>query len=622
MTSNQNKEPFRHKNLAVYVHYDKHGDVSDYVIYCLKGLQDVAERIMVVINGELSDIGRTVLKELGVDVLVRKNAGYDWWGWKAGIEHFGYDTIAQYDSLILTNNTYYGPIFPFSEMFNIMESKECDFWGINRSPAITLKRTSLPEHLQSYFLVFNKSILNSPDFCDYWKNIQPYNSWHDAVILGEAKLTKYFESRGFKSESYMSYKKYSKLIQANPTILTDMQIMEDRCPVAKRKYFFEQKFHSIQFARDYSTRKLLSFLEADTNYDVNLIWDDLLKTQHSSVIKDNLHTNFILPADCCQQNEHTDNEKIAVILYIYYEDLVPYIFRYAQSIPEHIDIYVVSASDEITNTSKKLFSHALSNKLYFRTQINHGKDITALPTTCSDVVSNYEYVCFMHSKSNTHASENIFEESFRDHCFMSLLYSKEYICNIINLFKKNAKLGLLIPPTMNQGDFVIIGNEWDMDKEKANTSMRDLFGLDIELDPHPLGAFGGMFWARTAALRTFMSRKWNFSSFPEKSLPDDEELLAHNIERFMPDLVRHDNYYTAFVSPTDYAETYYNSLYYTMREFKKSLFTICGTENDAQLLRLLPKPKDKINIHWRIAFGLQRIKHFIAVYSKPFRISG
>ena len=63
------------KRLAIYVHFDKKGAVRDYVVHCLKGLQEVVSDILVVVNGDLSDEGRCALEVLGVDILVRENLG-------------------------------------------------------------------------------------------------------------------------------------------------------------------------------------------------------------------------------------------------------------------------------------------------------------------------------------------------------------------------------------------------------------------------------------------------------------------------------------------------------------------------------------------------------------------
>jgi rhamnosyltransferase len=232
------------KRLAMYVHYDPKGEVRDYVVFCLQGLSAVVSDILVIVNGMLSDGSRKKLESIKLKVIERENKDFDFGAWKAGIEYLGYDNIAEYDELILTNNSYYGPIYPFSEMCSVMDAKDADFWGINMCPEMD---PQLPRHIQSYWMVFRNKILKSDDWKIYWNTLPHFKNIWKAVLQGEAILTGYFENHGFKSAAFMSLDKYDRLIHDNPTIISDMQVMEDRCPIVKRKFFFASKVTESSF---------------------------------------------------------------------------------------------------------------------------------------------------------------------------------------------------------------------------------------------------------------------------------------------------------------------------------------------------------------------------------------
>lgn len=99
--------------LALYVFWEKDGIVRDYVTYYLNALKEVAQDIIVIVNGKLSAEGRKKLEELGADILVRENEGLDFAAWKAALEDIGWDKLSLYDELILCNSSCYGPVYPF-----------------------------------------------------------------------------------------------------------------------------------------------------------------------------------------------------------------------------------------------------------------------------------------------------------------------------------------------------------------------------------------------------------------------------------------------------------------------------------------------------------------------------
>lgn len=174
----------------------KNGIVHDYVTYYLKGLQDVARDITVIVNGTLSVKGRKALEALGVDILVRKNEGLDFAAWQAALLALGWDTLESYDELILCNCSCYGPVYPFSEAFQTMGMRDCDFWGMTRHPQVNTRlipgdpNSRIEEHIQSYFMVFRKTLLASSRFRRWWETLVPAKSYQEEVGYHETKFSR------------------------------------------------------------------------------------------------------------------------------------------------------------------------------------------------------------------------------------------------------------------------------------------------------------------------------------------------------------------------------------------------------------------------------------------------
>ena len=606
------------KKIAIYAHCNmitKH--VEDYVLYCLKGLQNVVDEILFVMNGEVDLESIQKIQKIGIDVLVRDNKDYDFGAWKAGIEYLGYDNLKLYEELLLTNGSFYGPIYPFSEMWTEMNKRECDFWGINRHPDINLyaipndRNTRYDEHIQSYWLVFRKKILISEDFKNFWNNLKNLDSFPKAMGYGEFKLTKYFEKLGYKSDTYMNFDKYSHLIERNPTFLTDKQVIEDRCPIIKRKYFCGLKDLILKYCNDTGPKNLLEFLNKEKIYDINLIWDDLLEKHNLSQLNDSLHLNFILP-ESVRKTTLMGKSKSAVIFYIYPIDLIEYCYQYAKNIPEDMDVFVVNTAMEVQKECKKYFSK-LPNKVEFRLQKNRGRDNTALFITCKDLVEKYNYICFLHAKKSPYFNSEITSDDFRNHCFNSLLISKNYIYNIISAFDENPRLGILGPIQMNTGRICIIGKEWTKNYEESKKFLKKHLNIEKELDPHVVFPIGGMYWFRTEALKKLFAYQWKFEDFPEEPLPQSDGLLTHVLERVIGIFAQQEGYYTTWVLSDKYAENYLNNFYCKYRNSKSENFQLQEFHNKT-LLDSSKYTQNKIQYYryWilsKITFGKMR-KHY------------
>ena len=79
--------PVGGKRLLIYVVYDARGDVEDYIPYALTSLREHCDRILVVVNGLLTDRGRAALEPVADQIVQRENRGFDIWGYKLSLIH-------------------------------------------------------------------------------------------------------------------------------------------------------------------------------------------------------------------------------------------------------------------------------------------------------------------------------------------------------------------------------------------------------------------------------------------------------------------------------------------------------------------------------------------------------
>ena len=68
------------------------------------------------------------------------------------------------DNLIFCNDSCYGPLKSFENIFTAASDCDCDFWGLSADSAINT-------HIQSFFYIFKKNVFNSKYFINYINNI-------------------------------------------------------------------------------------------------------------------------------------------------------------------------------------------------------------------------------------------------------------------------------------------------------------------------------------------------------------------------------------------------------------------------------------------------------------------
>lgn len=290
------------KRLALFFFFDEYGCVDEYISYMLTDLKKNVEKILVVVNGSVNEKGEKVFRSLADDLLIRENVGYDVWAYKAGIEYIGYESLQTYDEFIMMNYTNFGPIFPFQEMFMEMERNESiDFWGLSMSWG---NKKDIPEHIQSHFIVVRKSVLESKYFRDYWEKVPKITCFEDALYKHEFVFTKYFAEKGFTWTVYLNIDEYADEI-ANPLLAYPyIMIKEKRTPLIKRKSFFLSPDWLFGIGLKSNIAQTLRLIEAETDYDVALIWKNMLRTQNMRTIQWNMNPDCIVSDSCMTQTAH------------------------------------------------------------------------------------------------------------------------------------------------------------------------------------------------------------------------------------------------------------------------------------------------------------------------------
>lgn len=274
--------------LAIYFFFDKDGIVDRYVGNVLQELVQNTQKLIVVSNGELTEESKKFIKAYTSELIIRENKGFDVWAYKTAMDSLGWDKLLTFDEIILMNYTIMGPVYPLSEVFSAMDKKtELDFWGITKCFREDSKGAQemwnnpygyIPEHIQSSFTVFRKSLVSSEIFQNYWDNMPPILSYYESGGRHEQVITKYFADNGFKWDCYTQYDDIDyKYYGCCPLITFPLEVVKGkRSPFFKRRSFFTSKCEST--AALPKAKELLDFLEKETSYDTTLIYENLIRT--------------------------------------------------------------------------------------------------------------------------------------------------------------------------------------------------------------------------------------------------------------------------------------------------------------------------------------------------------
>lgn len=282
----QGNIPERSKDkLCIFAHYDKHQIIDDYVLHHIKKLYESGCEI-VFVSSSKSFLQNEIekIKDFCSKVIIRKNRGIDFGSWKVGLERV--KELNHYNQLILMNDSIYGPFFDLSSIFEKMEEKNLDMWGITES-------WEHAYHIQSYFIVFNSKIIHSNFFKNFWNRVRFFQNKNLVIRLYEIGLSQNALQFGFKLGSFCDYPKivnftiknyadefpytiYAQILKTrnvNPShFLWDILIKHFGCPFLKIELVRDNPSEIINM-NIHEMRAVLEMVAP--HYDINMIINHL-----------------------------------------------------------------------------------------------------------------------------------------------------------------------------------------------------------------------------------------------------------------------------------------------------------------------------------------------------------
>lgn len=140
--------------VCLFAHYDARGTIAPHVLHYLQQIGSCGFTVHVALSGmtSLSDSDRIALDRVGAIAHLRPNGGLDFGAWQDLVTNgcaIGATTV------LLANDSVFGPLQPLEPIFARMQAHSTDVWGMVESREGTW-------HLQSWFLCFTAAAFAAP----------------------------------------------------------------------------------------------------------------------------------------------------------------------------------------------------------------------------------------------------------------------------------------------------------------------------------------------------------------------------------------------------------------------------------------------------------------------------
>lgn len=538
------------KRLCIYLTYDSQNIVDAYIGYMLNELKTCADYLVVVCNESEIVRGKEILEKYANAIFFRENKGFDAGGFKDALcKYLGWEKVLAFDELVLANDSFFGPFRPMVEIFEEMSRKHVDFWGLSKHGERIENSVCYPEHLQSFFLTIRKKMLHSKLFRKYWEDMPYYKNLGEVVSLHESRFTCLFFKHGFTfdclanmtiNDSARAQNNYNQYAMLSYEL------------IAKRNFPFLKKqplaWNTLNSQTQENLRLALEYIDKHTDYAVNMIWENILRTFNISDLQRTLRLQYIIPSTI---KESVMNQNIAVVVVVSYMEAYENVLEYLDSLNGCCIIKIFSQNQKILDLYSINGYHCID--------INGVGDYKHI----LEELGKFEIVCIIHDVDVTGKHDlSCTGKSYFFNIWNNLLKSASHISWIVEKFRKEAKLGLLVPPAPNFGKyFGDLENRWGDNFEKVKCAIERM-QLNCRIDyKKPPFSHSSNFWIRGRILK----------EVSKKEIPD-----IYILPYIWCYIAQDAGYYSGIVESEEYAAMNEINLQYYVNTIAAQLGHQCG----------------------------------------------
>ena len=441
------------KRLGLFIFYDRDGIVDDYVEYLLHDICPNFDHLTILSNSFLEPSEKAKLEKFSKDIVMRENKGLD-----AGAfyEYFtSTDAYKEYDEIVCFNDTFFGPFYSFKRVFDCMANRDIDFWGLalgykQRDGYGIMPEGYIPEHIQTFFIAFRQNVVVSEAFQNYWQNYdyEHMQTFYDVVTKHELRFTQYLAQAGFRYDSYIKDTNASENYMENYNNYNynaATQIIQDKALYIKRKNFAFAKKDFLYLTDQDDLKQALEYIKNKTDYDVRMIWKNILRLYSLSDIHESLGLYSIVSEQPCPLNKN--------VTFVVYIDNVLIMEDLASKILE------ISGDWQVFTANKQVYDF-LKEKCSV-TKIKKNEFSRYFASFLTKV--KQKYVGFFFIPEHEENCITLIEESVYKKYLQCIVQSQNYVNNALDILEKDPCLGVCYVPNSLHYDYYYKSNHWDRD---------------------------------------------------------------------------------------------------------------------------------------------------------------
>lgn len=191
------------RRVAVFVIFDAHSRIHDFVIAHLEGLARAGFATIAVVNSpRFADEARERLRPHTALAVHRINRGYDFGGYHDGLRLVPH--AEDREGVLLLNDSTYGPFFDLdSSVFAVADPEKASMWALTDSWERRF-------HLQTYFLYATQKALRSRAWRKFWDGFLHLSDKRMVIERYEIGLTQHMLRHGLACEAVYPYRRLAE----------------------------------------------------------------------------------------------------------------------------------------------------------------------------------------------------------------------------------------------------------------------------------------------------------------------------------------------------------------------------------------------------------------------------
>lgn len=535
--------------LVIYALASEGAALDGAVRRALAALREHATRLVVVVTTSLHASDRRELGALADKVVVGPADRFEPSFYDVALVH---GSANGWDEILLTGDSWFGPVSDFGQLFSRMSGGTADFWQLAESrpglvrdfPAQGFPRRSWPWT----WTVVRRSAIEHSAWAEYWRQRRGAS----AAEGDEDDLRVHMQAAGLVGDFAYSAADFP---DGYPTVFAADRLLDAGCPIASRLPFslyppFLQQ-HAV-IGRD-----IVRALDA-RGYPLEDLWPTLARTVPSKALNTNAGMLEVIPRHSPASDAR---HRVAVVAYISDVSLADELLRYIENVPHGFDLFVTTTDGikaaqlrSILSARTTLGAKMIDIRV---TPTGGGGDMGDFFVGCRDVIASDEYDLIVKAHVRRKRAKTAkMRRYFRRYQWDNVLGSPSHVSGIIALFDREPGLGMVFPPMLHIG-YQTMGRGWGRHRGRALALLKRLHVLVPVDDISPLAPYGATWIARPDALRRVASVPWTYADY--KSSPD----LGRVQERILVPAAAADGFHVRTVLTPDHA-----AIAHTALEFK------------------------------------------------------